>query len=216
MRGTQAEIERALEGYAVMGLQSCDINDVGIGRVPAGQRSGAPSFRPPTVEAFKRRAALINEYGKTAQRFGMRVQVHNLMVEFDPLPGSNLVGYDILLAETDPALSVLQLDLCWASLSLQDIPALFKKHPGRFELWHVKDVFGIKLASRSLTSDERRVATMQVPVGFGDIDFKTIFSLADLAGLKHFSMEQDNAALWGDSLSAARVGFQNLTTKILA
>jgi sugar phosphate isomerase/epimerase len=146
----------------------------------------------------------------------LRVQVHNLMAEFDPLPGTDRTGYDILLAELDPAVSVLQLDMCWASISLQDIPALFKKYPARFELWHVKDVFGLKLASRSLTSNQRRLATMQVPVGMGDIDYKAIFALADLAGLKHFSMEQDNAASWGDSLAAARVGFENLTARVLA
>jgi hypothetical protein len=38
------------------------------------------------------------------------------------------------------------------------------------------------------------------PVGTGHIDFKLVFAQASLAGLKHFAVEQDNAA-WGDSLA---------------
>ena len=49
-----------------------------------------------------------------------------------------------------------------------------------------------------------------VPVGTGHIDFKPAFAHASLAGLKHFAIEQDNAAAWGDSVAAARVSFQNL------
>ena len=49
-----------------------------------------------------------------------------------------------------------------------------------------------------------------VPVGTGHIDFKPAFAHASLAGLKHFVIEQDNAAAWGDSLAAARVSYQNL------
>ncbi len=31
-----------------------------------------------------------------------------------------------------------------------------------------------------------------------------------VAGLKHFCLEQDNAASWGDSLAAARISVRNL------
>ena len=51
-----------------------------------------------------------------------------------------------------------------------------------------------------------------VPVGVGDIDFRRVFAHAELAGLKHFVIEQDNAANWGDSLAAARVSYQNMRT----
>jgi hypothetical protein len=42
------------------------------------------------------------------------------------------------------------------------------------------------------------------------VDFKPVFASAALAGLKHFAVEHDNAASWGDSLAAARVSYQNL------
>jgi hypothetical protein len=33
-----------------------------------------------------------------------------------------------------------------------------------------------------------------VPVGLGDVDYETIFASAELAGMKHFCVEHDNAA----------------------
>ena len=48
------------------------------------------------------------------------------------------------------------------------------------------------------------------PVGTGQIDFKRVFASASVAGLKHFALEHDNAAAWGDSLAAARVSYRNL------
>jgi len=48
------------------------------------------------------------------------------------------------------------------------------------------------------------------PVGAGQIDFKAVFANASVAGLKHFAVEHDNAAAWGDSLAAARASYRNL------
>ncbi|MEQ1883612.1 MAG: hypothetical protein ABL967_01000 [Bryobacteraceae bacterium] len=48
------------------------------------------------------------------------------------------------------------------------------------------------------------------PVGSGQIDYKRVFANASLADLKHFVVEQDNAATFGDSLAAAEVSYKNL------
>jgi len=48
------------------------------------------------------------------------------------------------------------------------------------------------------------------------VDYKTSFANASLAGLKHFCVEQDNAAAWGDSLSAARVSHDALAKMLSA
>jgi hypothetical protein len=37
-----------------------------------------------------------------------------------------------------------------------------------------------------------------------------VFANAAVAGLKHFAIEHDSAAAWGDSLAAARVSYRNL------
>ena len=138
--------------------------------------------------------------------------VHNHTDEFEKLADSPRTPYEVLVEETDPALVTMQLDIAWTYIAGVDPIALFKKHPGRFELWHIKDVFGLKKVNSSLGPNDRVSSMTFVPVGVGHIDFKPVFAQALLAGLKHFVIEQDNAATWGDSLAAARVSYQNMRT----
>jgi sugar phosphate isomerase/epimerase len=66
-----------------------------------------------------------------------------------------------------------------------------------------------------MSQGERQRSAMLVPVGLGEVGYKPIFAAAELAGLKHYCIEQDNAADWGDSMAAARTSYQNLL-RILA
>jgi len=140
----------------------------------------------------------------------MKMLVHNHTGEFEKLTDSSRSTYDVLLAETDPSLVTMQLDIGWTYIAGVDPIALFTSHPGRFELWHIKDVFGLKTVNPSLGPNARTSSMAFAPVGVGQIDFKTVFANASLAGLKHFAIEHDNAAAWGDSLAAARTSYQNL------
>ena len=56
--------------------------------------------------------------------------------------------------------------------------AYFQKYPGRFELWHVKDMD---------KADKERNAD----VGTGSIDFTALLANAKKSGMKHFFMEQE-------------------------
>ena len=169
-----------------------------------------PYAPPLKLEAVKQRAATLNANGRLAQKFGIKMLVHNHTDEFEKLVDSPRTPYEVLVEETDPALVTMQLDIGWAYIGGIDPIALFKKYPGRFELWHLKDAFGLKKVNPSLGPNERVSSVTFVPIGVGHIDFKPVFAQASLAGLKHFVVEQDNAATWGDSLSAARVSYQNL------
>lgn len=194
-------LEKELEGHQVMGFKYTEINS---------PRPAAQAPRPPrTEEAFKRAAAQYNSRGAIARKFGMKILIHNHAGEFDPIEGSAKTQYDILLAETDPALVTMQLDIAWARIAGQNILELFRKHPGRFELWHVKDVADLdKLDMTQIPS--RRRATF-IPIGQGQIDYKPIFKAAKTAGLKYYVIEQDNAAANGaDSLAAARANYLGL------
>jgi sugar phosphate isomerase/epimerase len=71
----------------------------------------------------------------------------------------------------------MELDLAWATKAGVDPVELFRKHPGRFPLWHVKDF-------------DKEFKTI-LPVGKGVIDYKRIFAQADLSGMKHFFVEHD-------------------------
>ena len=194
-------LEKELEGFQIMGLKYTEIR----GGTGAGGGRG-----PTTEETVKRSAAQINEHGKIAKKFGMKMLIHNHTLEFAPIAGSSLRPFDIQLAETDPSLVAMQLDVGWASVAGQNIVELFKKHPGRFELWHVKDAKGIKMMTPQMTQQDRQRSAFLVPVGTGEVDYKPIFANAELAGLKHYCVEQDNAADWGDSMAAAKVSYQNL------
>ncbi len=66
----------------------------------------------------------------------------------------------------------------WVTKANQDPIALINKHPGRFPLWHIKDMD--KTADRMFTE-----------VGNGIIDFKKIFEHTKKAGLKYFFVEED-------------------------
>jgi sugar phosphate isomerase/epimerase len=159
----------------------------------------------------KRQAQTLNENGKLAQKFGLKMIVHNHTMEFALLADKPEVRpYDILLAETDPALVSMQLDIGWASVAGQDILAMFKKSPGRFECWHVKDAKHIKSMAPEMTQAQRQQAAELVPVGQGEVDYKSIFAAAAQAGMKHFCIEQDNASQWGDSVAAAHVSLSGL------
>jgi sugar phosphate isomerase/epimerase len=239
-RGSGAELEKQLEGFQVIGIKYTEIAapEPGPGRGAAAPDPRRPATIPPggyydagsgrvrnafkETEAFgpyqvpgsldeaKRRAEQLNAHGRVAQKYGIKLLVHNHTVEFEPLTDSPRTLFDVLVEETDPALVTMQLDLGWAYIAGVDPFALFKAHPGRFELWHVKDVFGLKTVNPSLRPNARVSSMALVPVGTGHIDFTPVFAQASLAGLKHFVIEQDNAAAWGDSLAAARVSYQNL------
>jgi sugar phosphate isomerase/epimerase len=202
------DLEKQLEGFQVMGIKYTEVRGGGGG---GGRAAGGGGQRPagPTEESVKRQADQINKHGETVKKFGMKMLIHNHTGEFQPLETGKL-PYDILLAETDPALVAMQLDIGWASVAGQNILEMFRKNPGRFELWHVKDARGIKAMTPQMTQSERQRSAMLVPVGQGEVDYKTIFANAAQAGLKHFCVEQDNAADWGDSPAAAKVSYQYL------
>ncbi len=197
------QMETQLEGFQIMGLKYVEIR---------GAAAGARA--PVTSESTKMNAKRLNAHGEIAKKFGMKILIHNHAQEFQPFADGALRPYDVLLAETDPALVAMQLDIGWAAVAGQNILDMFRKNPGRFELWHVKDARGIKNLSPQLTQAERMRQVTLVPIGQGEVDYKPIFANAALAGMKHFCVEQDNAADWGDSLAAARVSFQNVS-KIL-
>jgi sugar phosphate isomerase/epimerase len=77
-------------------------------------------------------------------------------------------------------------------------------------LWHVKDAACLKALPPVPDQGARMAEARLVPVGLGDINYGEIFKAADIAGMKHFAIEQDTAADWGDSIAAARVSYEHL------
>ena len=133
-----------------------------------------------SLESFKIAAERLNVVGAQVAKAGLKVAYHNHDFEFVPHDGK--IGYDIILLETDPDLVKLQIDLYWVVHSSARTPhELFELQPGRFVMWHIKDM-----------DDAKRYTEL----GNGTIDFTTILPDAQLAGLENYFVEQgDNFAV---------------------
>jgi sugar phosphate isomerase/epimerase len=199
-------LEKELEGQAKMGLKY-----TGVQPAPGTE----PQHEQRSIESVKRRCAEINKNAAVLKKFGMKYYIHNHSGEFDVLDDGKTTEYDILLKETDPALVAMQLDIGWAYVGGQDAIAMFKKNPGRFELWHVKDAKYKELDPKATPSQRMRHAKITA-IGEGDIDYKAVFAHARLAGLKHFDIEQDTAGQGGrDAIADCKIAYDNLK-KILS
>ena len=151
-----------------------------------------PWLAPPerTLDKYKEHAALFNKAGAACQKAGIQFAYHNHDFEFEAQDGT--IPYDLLLAETDPKLVQMELDLFWIRKGGYQAQAYFEKYPGRFPLCHVKD----------MAEDEK-----MVEVGSGKIDFAAIFAHSKHAGLKHYFVEHDNPA---DPLQSITASYQYL------
>ena len=127
-----------------------------------------------TIDKVKIIAERLNIAGAQVKKAGLQLAYHNHDFEFVDQNGQK--GYDIILKETDPALVKLQVDLYWMAHANESPHEWFKRAPGRFVMWHVKDMHKV---SRDYTE-----------LGNGTIDFTRIFPDASLAGLKHYFVEQ--------------------------
>jgi sugar phosphate isomerase/epimerase len=132
--------------------------------------------------------------GEKCNENELRFALHNHDHEFWSL--DDRVIYDYLLEQTDPELVTMEIDLYWAHKGGVDIREYFKKHPGRFELVHVKD---------SLDSPDRESFAC---IGSGIIDFPDLFSYRDVAGFKHLIVEDDQPP--EDELGCARSSIEYL------
>jgi sugar phosphate isomerase/epimerase len=150
---------------------------------------------------FQFMAAQLNKAGELAKKSGLKVGYHNHFWEFKQLPDMKGTGYDILLKETEASLVSLELDIFWAEKSGIDPVTLFKQHPGRFTMWHVKDID--KSAPGSIVGPEEDKKPMMemmknikfAEVGTGVVDFKKIFANASEAGVKYAFVEQDQITI---------------------
>lgn len=149
------------------------------------------------IDAWKQGAAEFNKWGAMCRDAGLRLAYHNHAPEFAKVDATS-TGMDVLFRETDPALVDFELDLYWTAFADQDPLALFAKYPGRFTLWHVKDM-RVTAGAKSMT-----------PVGGGTLDFKAMFARAREAGLKYFFVEHDNAATTGGSLASIQASYTHL------
>nr|WP_237685921.1 sugar phosphate isomerase/epimerase [Allomuricauda profundi] len=120
-------------------------------------------------------ANILTTLGKKCEAAGLKLLYHNHDFEYkDNEDGIKPIEY--LLENTDPKYVNFQMDLYWVTRAGADPVAYFEEYPGRFKLWHVKDM-----------DEEGKFA----PVGEGTIDFARILKEKETSGMVKYFVEQD-------------------------
>lgn len=130
-----------------------------------------------TLDEIKTAVEVFTKTAEACKKNGVQFAYHNHTTEFDQVEGHR--PFDYILSNTDKELVKMELDLAWATKANQDPLELFKQHPGRFPLWHVKDL--------------DKQAKNPAEVGSGIVDFSRIFANSKESGMKYFFVEQDGA-----------------------
>jgi sugar phosphate isomerase/epimerase len=131
-----------------------------------------------SIDLYKALADMLNKAGEVCRQSNIQFGYHGHDFEFPPMDG--IVPYDLLLQQTDQKLMVMEADLFWITKAGIDPVDYFKKYPGRFPLWHLKDM--------------EQGSEQFAEIGHGIINFDRIFAERATAGLKHWFVEQDQTS----------------------
>lgn len=131
-----------------------------------------------TIDNYKSVAEQFNIAGEACKKRGLKFGYHNHEYEFESENGEVL--YDVLMDNTQEDLVHMELDLGWVVVAEKDPLHYFKKYPGRFPLWHLKDM-----------NMHEKVST---EFGKGILDIDLMLKNKELSGVKHIYIEQEEYA----------------------
>lgn len=162
---------------------------------PMGMFKFDPKTRKLGMEgSMEQLAEILNTIAHKAKDAGLEFLYHNHDFEFQANK-DGVVPIDYLLEKLDPKYVNFQMDLYWVTKAGADPVAYFQKYPGRFKIWHVKDMDG-----------QGRFA----PVGQGKIDFARILANKKLSGMKYYIVEQDMVFDGMQPLEALKISKEGL------
>jgi sugar phosphate isomerase/epimerase len=146
--------------------------------------------RASTMDEWKQVFELMSKYGERVQKAGMLFGYHTHSDEWKKLDG--VMVFDEMLKSIDPKHCVYQLDMAGTFANGIDAGDYMARHPGRFFSLHLKDSrkeppeAGEAPPGRSAG----RAAGM-LPVGQGEIDWKSVFAGAKKGGIKNYFVEME-------------------------
>jgi sugar phosphate isomerase/epimerase len=143
-------------------------HDLGLKNIICAPASG----RTKTIDDWKWQAGQLNDLGKKVKQEGFQLGYHNHDLEFMPIDGVR--PYDVLMANTDPALVMFQIDVGNLTFGGADAIEYLKKYTKRYFSMHAKDY---------------RPGKTSVPVGQGSLDWKKIFEVAKDAPFQNYFAE---------------------------
>ena len=148
-----------------------------------------------SIEAAKAFVATLNPIAQEVAQCGLQLGYHNHDFEFAPIPGGDgTTLWDLIMAETDPSLVLLQLDCYWSTYGGADTLGMLKASPKRYPLLHFKDMQG--------EGADRHDA----PIGTGHMDLRSIID-ATKGTTEWYIVEQDNPE---DPLADARTSLEGM------
>jgi len=137
---------------------------------------------------------ILNTMGKKCKEAGLQLLYHNHNFDYEKNE-DGVVPIEYFIENTDPEYVNFQMDLYWVTKAGADPVAYFEKYPGRFIIWHVKDM-----------DDQGRFA----PVGTGTIDLARILKYKKLSGMKYYIVEQDQTYDGMKPLDAIKISHDGL------
>jgi len=161
-----------------------------------------------SISKYQKMCADWNKVGGIMKQNGIQFGYHNHNFEFATVEGK-VPFIDIFMVELDKDLVTMELDMFWTTKAGINPVDLMKKYPGRFQLFHMKDMYTNE-APFFTTNGVKDFA----PVGEGVINFKDILAAREIAGNKYLVVEQDQSRD-GDPFGDIKKSITNLTTKIL-
>lgn len=145
-------------------------------------------------------AERLNTAGAALAQAGAHLSYHNHSAEFLRIKNDQ-TGFDILLAETDPALVGFELDTYWAACAGVDTPALMRRMAaaGRLRHWHMNDrcpqVPRRAMMTPMLDSDA-------CELGHGCLPLDELMGIARNAGVRTIVLEQHRNWLGGSPVTS--------------
>ncbi len=133
----------------------------------------APEYR--NMEGYKLLTEKLNKMGELVAKSGLGFAYHNHDFEFADHDGENVYNY--ILSQTDADVVKLQMDMYWVAHSSKLTPAeLIAQNPGRYVMWHIKDM--------------DKVSRDYSELGNGSIDYIDILSKINKDALDYYYIEQ--------------------------
>jgi sugar phosphate isomerase/epimerase len=132
-----------------------------------------------TIENYQKSADLFSQAGEQCRKSGLLFGYHNHASEFETVNGQVL--YDVLLNRVEPDLVHMEMDLGWVIAAGKNPLDYFSKYPGRFPLWHLKDM---DIAEKK-----------SVEFGKGSVDIIGLLQHRKQAGMKYYFVEQEEYAV---------------------
>lgn len=128
-----------------------------------------------TPDGFKRLVEQLSIIGERASAAGMGFAYHNFGYEF--AQNEQFMPYKYIIEQTDPAHVQLEVDFYWVARAGIFTPKeVIELAPGRFPLWHIKDM--------------DKVTQDYTELGNGSIDYVNLMPDPVRAGLKYHYIEQ--------------------------